>query len=220
MCSAGRRPHGPDLRRPSGAARISAADGSSEKVTESERHGLARARAAVAAPWGERRSAARKAIAGEEGTIQAFVAWHFVDLLSELEEDGAQARAVTDEAARLVEAHVKRRRSRESRTRRDSSARLRRSETARPRPRTATSTRRSRSREVAAQAEFLSRLVVVSLDLSHTQSKCARQESNLPANRQVFPAGGSTGGSTPRTRTGTKTAKSPLRTLRLLARRG
>jgi hypothetical protein len=66
---------------------------------------LAEARAADAAPWGERRTALRAAIGDHHNRVQAFIAAHFVELLAELEEDGEQAaHKVNDAAAALVEA--------------------------------------------------------------------------------------------------------------------
>jgi chromosome segregation ATPase len=79
------------------------------KVTAAQRSKaeaeLAEARAADAAPWGERRTALRAAIGDHHNRVQAFIAAHFVELLAELEEDGAEAsRKVNDAAATLVEA--------------------------------------------------------------------------------------------------------------------
>jgi chromosome segregation ATPase len=80
-----------------------------EKVSAAQRSKaeaeLAGARAASAAPWGERRAAVRQAISDHHNRVQTFIAAHLAELLAELEEDGAEAsRKVNDAAVALVEA--------------------------------------------------------------------------------------------------------------------
>jgi chromosome segregation ATPase len=79
------------------------------EVTRAQRRkaedALAKARAAHAAPWGERRQALREAINGHQGRVQAFAAAHFAELVAEVEQDGAEAAERVDAAAeKLVEA--------------------------------------------------------------------------------------------------------------------
>jgi chromosome segregation ATPase len=66
---------------------------------------LAKAQAAHAAPWGERRQALKESINGHQGRVQRFVGEHFGELVEEVEQDGAlAAEAIDDAAAKLVEA--------------------------------------------------------------------------------------------------------------------
>jgi hypothetical protein len=63
---------------------------------------LVKARAAAAAPWGERRQALRQAIGTHKDRVQGFVAAHLAELVEEVERDGVEAAQTIDRGAEML----------------------------------------------------------------------------------------------------------------------
>jgi hypothetical protein len=77
----------------------------SAKALGSAEVALAKARAAHAAPWGERRQAINEAIQGHQARVQRFVSEHLAVLIEEAEAAGVLAAEAVDKAAeKIVEA--------------------------------------------------------------------------------------------------------------------